>query len=151
MKIVWLVSLSTVCLLGLSAGAQQTADREADERAIRAVVDAFIATRDANDAEALAALLTPDVDQHVTSGALRVGRQAVVEDSIATTNRTGGRREIRIETIRFVSDDVAIVDGAYDILGRRDGTDRHYRTTMILLDGGSDWQIAAIRNMQPTN
>jgi uncharacterized protein (TIGR02246 family) len=139
--------VSMTCLLGMSSHAQT---RDADEDAIRKVVDGFIATRDANDARGLAALVTADVDQQVTSGELRVGRRAVVDDSIATTNRTGGERTITVETIRFVSDTVAIVDGAYDIVGRLDGDDRHYRTTMIMRLEDGAWRIAAIRNMQPT-
>jgi len=147
MRRLLLAFVSTACLLGVHVRAQS---QTADEDAIRSVVAEFIATRDANDAQALAALLTADVDQQVTSGELRVGREAVVADSIATTNRTGGERTITVETIRFVGDSVAIVDGAYDIVGRRDGADRHYRTTMILLEDGGAWRIAAIRNMQPT-
>lgn len=132
------------------AMAQQAADPAADERQIRQVVDSFLATRERNDADALAALLTPDVDQQVTSGATRAGRQAVVDGSLATTQRTGGRRTITIETIRFLSPAIAIADGPYDIVERLDGSARHYRTTMVLRKDNGTWRIAAIRNMQPT-
>lgn len=127
---------------------QPSSDRSADEAAIRQVVNAFIATREADDAASLEALLTEDVDQQVTSGALRSGRRAVVDGSLATTQETGGDRRIVIETIRFLSPDIAIADGPYDIVGRRDG-DRHYRTTMVLKKEDGAWRIAAIRNMQP--
>jgi uncharacterized protein (TIGR02246 family) len=144
-----LVGSVLLTLIAMPSFAQKTADRSADEAEIRRVISAFIATRDNADADALRALLTEDVDQAVTSGNVRKGRDAVVEGSLATTRETGGTRTITIETIRFISDDVAIADGPYDILGRRDG-DRHFRTTMVMKKDGGRWRIAAIRNMQPT-
>ncbi|HEX6997109.1 MAG TPA: SgcJ/EcaC family oxidoreductase [Gammaproteobacteria bacterium] len=149
MRSVTLWALLVGEFLAVSAPAQPPPDRAADEAAIREVVAAFIGTREANDAEALRALLTEDVDQQVTSGTTRVGREAVVEGSLASTRETGGRRSIRIETVRFLADDVAIADGPYDIVGRADG-DRHYRTMMVLVREDGRWKIAAIRNMQPT-
>lgn len=139
-----------VMLAAATAAAQQESGRAADEAAIREVVSAYIGTREDDDAGSLAALLTEDVDQQTTSGALRSGRDAVVTGSLRTTTETGGDRHIGIDSIRFVHPEVAIVDGPYDIVGRRDGTDRHYRTTMVLTKDAGAWRIAAIRNMLPT-
>ena len=133
-----------------AAAAQQPSPSSADEAAIRQVVGDYIGTREDDDAESLAALLTEDVDQQTTSGELRSGRDAVVAGSLGTTRRTGGDRRIGIDSIRFVHPDVAIVDGPYDIVGRADGTDRHYRTTIVLTREAGAWRIAAIRNMLPT-
>ena len=145
---------SLTLLLAVSASSplafgQPASDRSQDEAAIREVVRAFIGTREDSNAESLSALLTPDVDQQVTSGSVRSGREAVVDGSLTTTRETGGRRTIVLEKIRFLSDDVAIADGPYDIVGRSDGPDRHYRTSMVLKKDGDSWKIAAIRNMQP--
>ncbi len=144
-----LVATAVLVVAAGAAPAQQPTARAADEAAIRAVVDAFIATRYANDADALRALLTEDADQQVTSGRLRSGREAVVQGSLETTRATGGRRTIALERIRFLTADVAIADGPYDIVGRDDGEDRHYRATFVLQRVGGEWKIAAIRNMQP--
>ncbi|MBN1240945.1 MAG: SgcJ/EcaC family oxidoreductase [Gammaproteobacteria bacterium] len=133
-----------------AAGAQEPSRASDDEAAIRQVVSDYIGTREDDDAESLAALLTEDVDQQTTSGELRSGREAVVAGSLGTTRRTGGDRQIGIDSIRFLHPDVAIVDGPYDIVGRRDGTDRHYRTTIVLTRDSGAWRIAAIRNMLPT-
>jgi len=127
----------------------QSSNRAADEAAIRAVVKAFLDTRDKNDAGALAALMTADVDQQQTSGAVRHGRDAVVKGSLATQQSTGGTRTITLDSIRFVTADVAIADGRYDSLGRADGGDRHMLTSMVLKREGGAWKIAAIRNMLP--
>ncbi|MEO8464508.1 MAG: SgcJ/EcaC family oxidoreductase [Gammaproteobacteria bacterium] len=128
----------------------QNANHAADETAIRAVVQAFLDTRDKNDATALAALMTADVDQQQTSGMVRHGRDAVVKGSLATQQSTGGKRTITLESIRFVTADVAIADGRYDSLGRADGSDRHMSTSMVLKRESGAWKIAAIRNMLPT-
>jgi uncharacterized protein (TIGR02246 family) len=133
-----------------SGARAQNIDHSADEAAIKAVVQAFIDTRDANDTAGLAALLTADADQQLTSGRVRSGREAVVSGSLATTQSTGGKRTIMVDRIRFVGNDVAIIDGRYDSVGRADGGDLHMLSTMVLRREGGAWKIAAIRNMVPT-
>ena len=129
----------------------QSGGRAADEAAIRAAIQAFLDTREANDAAALGALLTEDVDQQQTSGNVRRGREAVVTGSLATQQSTGGRRTITVDSLRFVSADVAIADGRYDSVGRADGTDQRMLTSMVLRREGGAWKIAAIRNMLPSD
>jgi len=131
--------------------AAQSGDRAADETAIRAAIQAFLDTREANDAAALGALLTEDVDQQQTSGNVRRGREAVVTGSLATQQSTGGRRTITVDSLRFVSADVAIADGRYDSVGRADGTDQRMLTSMVLRRESGAWKIAAIRNMLPSD
>jgi uncharacterized protein (TIGR02246 family) len=141
-------------LLSVAAGppvvGAQAADRAADEAAVRAVIQAFLDTREKNDAAGLAALLTPDVDQQQTSGNMRSGRDAVVSGSLATQQSTGGRRTITVDSLRFVGADVAIADGRYDSVGRADGTDQRMLTSMVLRRESGAWKIAAIRNMLPS-
>ena len=124
-------------------------NRTADEAAIKALIQAFLDTRDANDAAALSALLTPDVDQRLTSGNMRSGRDAVVAGSLATQRETGGKRTITVDSLRFISADVALADGRYDSIGRADGTDQRMLTSMVLRRDAGGWKIAAIRNMLP--
>jgi uncharacterized protein (TIGR02246 family) len=143
-------AIAAVLLAAPLLSLAQSANRLADEAAIRAVVKAFLDTRDKNDATALAALMTADIDQQQTSGNVRRGRDAVVKGSLATQQSTGGTRTITLESIRFVTADVAIADGRYDSLGRADGGDRHMLTSMVLKRDGGAWKIAAIRNMLPT-
>jgi uncharacterized protein (TIGR02246 family) len=142
------LALALAALAG-NALAQST-DRAADEAAIKAVIQAFIDTREANDNAGLTAILTPDVDQRQTSGNLRSGRDAVVSGSLATTQATGGRRTITLDSVRFLAPDVAIADGRYDSVGRADGTDQRMLTSIVLRREADGWKIAAIRNMLPT-
>ena len=141
------VFLMALVAVGVAA---QSSDRAADEAAVRAVIQAFLDTREKNDAAGLAALLTPDVDQQQTSGNMRSGRDAVVSGSLATQQSTGGRRTISVDSLRFVGPDVAIADGRYDSIGRADGTDQRMLTSMVLRREGGAWKIAAIRNMLPS-
>jgi uncharacterized protein (TIGR02246 family) len=104
----------------------------------------------ADDPARLAAILTADVDQQQTSGATRRGRDAVVSGSLETQRSTGGKRTITVDSVRFLTPDVAIADGRYDSLGRADGTDLHMLTSMVLRREAGTWRIAAIRNMRPT-
>jgi uncharacterized protein (TIGR02246 family) len=134
----------------LDTSLAQDTQREADERAIKAVIQEFLDARDANDAARLGAILTADVDQQQTSGATRRGREAVVSGSLETQRSTGGKRTITVDSVRFVAADVAIADGRYDSLGRADGTDRHMLTSMVLKREAGRWRIAAIRNALPT-
>ena len=145
-------ALAAAALIGALATAlyAQNAGRAADEAAIRGVIQAFLDTREANDPAALGALLTADVDQQQTSGNTRRGREAVVSGSLATQQSTGGKRTITVDSLRFLSTDVAIADGRYDSVGRSDGTDQRMLTSMVLRREGGAWKIAAIRNMLPS-
>jgi uncharacterized protein (TIGR02246 family) len=143
--------LALVLVVAAHVAFAQGGDRAGDEAAIRAVIQAFLDTREKNDAAGLAALLTADVDQRQTSGNMRSGRDAVVQGSLATQQSTGGTRTISVDSLRFVGADVAIADGRYDSVGRADGTDQRMLTSMVLRREGGAWKIAAIRNMLPSN
>ena len=144
----------TVCVLLFSLvtkyGFSQTLVNSSEhELAIRQVVLQYLETRRQNDVSALSSLFTEDVDQVTSSGELRAGREAVTQGTLATSDRTGGERSITIQRIRFLTPDTAIADGPYDIVNRRDGPDRHYHTTIILVLENGAWKIAGIRNMEP--
>lgn len=138
-------------LMGMasSALAQTPSDRMDDEIAIKRVVEEFISRRENGDVEGVRALLTATADQRITSGRMRTGREEVVSGSVGTTQGTGGQRSITLEAIRFLGDDVAIADGPYNIIGRNDGTDLFFRTTMVFVRESGVWKIEAIRNMRP--
>ena len=149
MRVFPLLAIPMLCASSLGL-AQDASTRATDEAAIKTLIQAFIDTREANDAAGLTALLTADVDQKQTSGGLRRGREEVVTGSLATTQSTGGRRTITLDSIRFVTQDVALADGRYDSIGRADGTDQRMLTSMLLKREADGWKIAAIRNMLPT-
>lgn len=119
-----------------------------DEAAVRTLVSDYVHAREARDPARVSALFTADADQLVSSGEWRRGRDQVVSGSMASTERTGGSREIVVERVRFVADGVAIVDGRYTIHGVQGG-DRRMWSTFVMTRTPAGWRIAAIRNMLP--
>jgi uncharacterized protein (TIGR02246 family) len=137
-----------VCLIApVAPAASSPAGNPADEAAIRTVVRNYVNARELRDASAIEALFTADADQHTTSGEWRRGRAEVMRGSMESSARNPGNRSITVETIRFITPDVAIADGPYEI---RSGADvRRMWTTIVLEREGGAWRIAAIRNMLP--
>jgi uncharacterized protein (TIGR02246 family) len=122
----------------------------ADEAAIRQVVHKYLDAREHRDAKAVAEVFTPDADQLVSTGEWRRGREALVRGTLASSESTGGRRTITIQTVRLLAPSVALADGPYELTGLVGGTSRSMWTTFVLTRGSDGWRIAAIRNMPAT-
>jgi uncharacterized protein (TIGR02246 family) len=120
-----------------------------DEAAVRRVVSRYVEARELSDARAVEELFTADADQLVSSGEWRKGRDAVVSGAMASSRNTGGRRTIAVESVRFVTADVAIADGRYELTGLAGGAARSMWATLVLRRTEKGWRIAAIRNMLP--
>lgn len=132
-----------LCLLALPVLAQ----KPADEAAVRDVVKRYVDARDARDAKAIEALFTADADQLVSSGVWRRGRAEVVKGTLASSEAAGGKRTIAVQTVRFLSPDVALADGPYEIAGAAEA--RKMWTSITVVRKPEGWRIAAIRNMLP--
>jgi uncharacterized protein (TIGR02246 family) len=126
------------------------AQNASDDAAVRAVVQRYVDARQQQDPAAIAAVLTEDADQFTTSGEWRRGRDAVVNGGLASSERNPGVREIAVEAVRFISPDVAIADGGYQIRSTSDAPPRARWTTLVLKREAGGWRIAAIRNAVPT-
>lgn len=135
------------CLvLGSIASAQSPATKASDEAAVRDIVRRYTEARELSDPKAIEALFTADADQYTTSGEWRRGMSQMVKGMLETSARNPGVRVISIAAVRFVTPDVAIVDGEY-----KTGTDgRLVWTTLTVKRDGRGWKIAAIRNIAPT-
>lgn len=141
----WLICLLCVATAS-SALAQSPPANAADEAAVRDIVRRYTQARELSDPKAIEALFTADADQYTTSGEWRRGMAQLVKGMLDTSARNPGTRAITIAAVRFVTPDVAIVDGEY-----RTGTDaRQLWTTLTVKRDGRGWKIAAIRNMAPT-
>jgi uncharacterized protein (TIGR02246 family) len=142
-------ALLVLCLTGPSpAAAQSSGAQSSDEAAVRTVVRNYVNARELRDPAAIERIFTADADQHTTSGEWRRGRPEVIRGSMESSKRTPGNRSITVETVRFITPDVAIADGPYEI--SLDGNVRRMWTTIVLEREGGAWRIAAIRNMVPT-
>ncbi len=121
------------------------------EAEIRAAIQKYVDVRDHPDPKALEALFTADADQLVSSGEWRKGRAAVVQGTIAASQKEAGKRTITVESIRFLTKTVAIAEGRYDLMDAAGNPTRRMWTSMVLTREHSGWHIAAIRNMLPAH
>jgi uncharacterized protein (TIGR02246 family) len=121
----------------------------ADEAAVRKVVESYMTAREAQDPSAVAALFTADADQFTTAGEWRRGREQIRSGTAESSRRNPGVRRISIEAVRFVTNDVAIADGRYEI-STGNAAARRMWTTLVLVRTNDGWRISAIRNMVPT-
>ena len=113
---------------------------------MRDVVRRYTQARELSDPKAIEALFTADADQYTTAGEWRRGMAQLVKGMLDTSARNPGARTIEVAAVRFVTPDVAVVDGEY-----RTGADaRLLWTTLIVKRESSGWRIAAIRNIAPT-
>lgn len=120
-----------------------------EESAIREVVKKYVEARDKSDAQAIESLFTSDADQLVSSGEWRKGRKDVVKGTLASSQSSSGKRTITVEAVRFISSDVALADGRYEIAGAAGADSRKMWTSLVLKRDSAGWHIAAIRNMLP--
>ena len=134
---------------GILAAAQAATAGAGDEAAIKEVVARYVDARDRKDAKATEALFTADADQLVSSGEWRKGRDAVVRGTMASSESSGGKRTITVETVRFVTPDAALADGRYEIAGTGGAPTRRMWSTFLITRTPDGWRIAAIRNMLP--
>jgi uncharacterized protein (TIGR02246 family) len=146
-----LVMTGLCCLMTVpSLFGQQPASRSGDEAAVREVVRKYMDARELRDASAIEALFTSDADQQTTSGEWRRGRAQIVPGTLESSRRNSGTRAITVESVRFLTPDVALADGPYEISAPGGGGVRRMRTTIVLTRASGAWRIAAIRNMVPT-
>ena len=134
---------------GILAAAQAATANAGDEAAIKEVVARYVDARDRKDAKATEALFTADADQLVSSGEWRRGRDAVVRGTMASSESSGGKRTITVETVRFITPDAALADGRDEIAGTGGAPPRRMWSTFLITRTPEGWRIAAIRNMLP--
>jgi uncharacterized protein (TIGR02246 family) len=138
----------TCCLAAAFAPAQAPS---ADEAAVRKVVQRYVDAREASDAKAIESLFTPDADQLVSDGTWRRGRDELVKGMLESSKKNPAKRAITVESVRFLSPEVALADGRYIQKASGGGKDREMWTAITLKLGADGWRITAIRNMLPAS
>ena len=121
-------------------------DRSADEAAIRTLLATNEASTNQRDAAGVAATFAPDADIWIAGGP-RVSGPAEIRRSEEEFYRTPGFQEwhVTIDTIRFLSSDVAVVETT-TITTFATSQTRGQRTWVVARRDGS-WKIAAVRVM----
>ena len=136
-------------VLGVSVHAQQKAPTDKQKTDITALIDKYSLARENKDTVLLKAILMPDVDQLVSTGEWRDGIQSSVKGMLRSSAATPGTRTLKVEKIRLLSANSAIVDCKYEIQND-DGTPRKMWSTFAVVSEKGGWKISAIRNMLPT-
>jgi uncharacterized protein (TIGR02246 family) len=138
-----------ICCIGMFWALPSPAQKSGDDAAIRRVVQKYLDARAERDPQAVKALFTEDADQLVSSGEWRKGREALVKGAMASSERTGGKRTLTVESVRYVTPDVAVADCRYELTALAGGQTRKMWSTFVMRRTPDGWRIAAIRNMLP--
>ncbi len=118
------------------------------QKAITSLIDQYSLAREKRDTVLLKTILTPNVDQLVSTGEWRVGIKAAVEGMMKSSANSPGTRTLHIEKIQTITSSSALVDCRYEIQNA-DGTVRKMWSTFIVIVVKKTWKIMAIRNMLP--
>ncbi len=144
------MSMKTTLLLlviSLSLQAQPTLTTS-QQKAITSVIERYTLARETKDTILLKTILSPEIDQLVSSGEWRTGINTAVQGMLRSSENNAGKRTISIDKIRLLTKTSAIVDTRYEIQNA-DGTARKMWSTFILVFAEDTWKIFAIRNMLP--
>jgi len=116
---------------------------------IHTLIDAYSLARENKDTVLLESILTTDVDQLVSSGKWRNGKNESIKGMLQSSSNNPGTRTLTIDKIRLFNQQCAIVDARYEIKNQ-DGTSRKMWSTFIVVFTANKWKISAIRNMLPS-
>ena len=144
------LSILTCVMITNTLSGQDLAITDQQEKAINTLIDQYAQARETKDSVLLKRILSPDVDQLVSTGVWRRGLETSMKGMLRSSARNPGERTITIDNLRLVSPETAIVDCRYEIQ-QSDGSIRKMWSTFIMVSQHGKWQITAIRNMLPRN
>ncbi|GAA0880691.1 hypothetical protein GCM10009119_36610 [Algoriphagus jejuensis] len=123
-------------------------EREAGVK-IHTLIEQYSQARETRDTVLLKKILTEDVDQLVSNGEWRNGLRAAVDGMLRSSTANPGIRKLNVDKIKFLSDEIALVDCKY-IITDPSGTERNLWSSFTVIFQKKSWKISAIRNMNPT-
>lgn len=120
-----------------------------NEKAIYTLIDKYNLAREKQDSLLLKSILTPDIDQLVSTGEWRIGVKTALTGMMQSSAANSGSRKIIVDKVKFLNNSAAIVDARYEITNA-DGSIRKMWSTFVVVKNKGFWKISAIRNMLPT-
>jgi len=129
---------------------QNSPDKKNTKQEIIKLIDNYTKSRETQDTTLLNSILTSDIDQLVSSGEWRYGKEGAMKGMMRSSESNPGKRTITVDKIRFLNPECAIADARYEI-ENADGTSRKMWSTFVVVLQDKKWKIAAIRNMKPAN
>lgn len=130
--------------------AQATDKEKANSTDILQLIHQYSKARESQDTLLLKKILTEDVDQLVSSGTWRSGMDESMAGMLASSTSNPGSRKLTVERIKFLDNNVAVVDARYEIISGGQVT-RKMWSTFVVHRVEKVWKISAIRNMLPAN
>jgi uncharacterized protein (TIGR02246 family) len=113
-----------------------------DEQAIRAASAAFVKAYNSGDPKTLAALFTEDAECADEHGNLIMGTKSITENF---ASRPGSKMEVQIDSIRFLSPDVAKEEGRCTIKPDGSGPPEVSRYTVLYVRKDGKWLQSSVR------
>jgi uncharacterized protein (TIGR02246 family) len=138
--------LGVVLLVGSGTWADDKSNA-AEEKALKARAEEFIAAFNKGDAKALAGFWTEDGDYVDQAGHTLSGRKAIqeaFEKQFAVAK--GAKLRIDPASLRFVKPDLAIEDGTTEILYGDDVPPTGARYTAVHVKQNGQWMLASVRD-----
>lgn len=126
----------------------QGTNTDKEKQEISFLIDQYSLAREKKDTALLKSILTTEIDQLVSSGEWRKGKNEAVTGMLRSSDSNPGSRKLIIEKIRFITPESGVVDARYEIQNPG-GTVRKMWSTFIVVREKRTWKITAIRNMLP--
>lgn len=125
-------------------------DQNADEDAIRALIDQQVAGWAAGDPEAYAGVFTQDADYVTFLGSHYKGREAIAASYVPLFRKLlkGTRLQINVSQVRFLTPDVALIHATAAVVKKpRQRNRRNARVnTSVAVRTDGRWLLAASHN-----
>lgn len=147
----WII-LCSVCAIGLTAlwaGGQSTPATN-DEAGLRKAAEAYATALQAGDLNGILAFWSQDADFVNEDGQTIKGRDAIgnlYKDSLADLK--SGKVSSKINSLRFLTPDVAVMDGNIDVTAKDGSVDNNHFSAVWTRAGGK-WTIASARDLPDT-
>ena len=152
-----MLKIAAICFLLFPLVTFGQSGREADQKAIRELMDRFMDAWNRHDAHAFAAVFAEDADFTNWRGVGASGRSKIEEfhaPVFATIFKNSHQKYDDIKT-RFIRDDVAAVDVRWEMTGARDSQgnprpDRQGVLSFVMAKDAGRWQITVMHNLDVT-
>jgi uncharacterized protein (TIGR02246 family) len=146
--------MAAICFLLISLTAFGQSRTEADQKAIRELMDRFMDSWNRHDAQAFAAVFAEDADFTNVLGIGAKGRSKIEEfhaPVFATIFKNSHQRYDDIK-VRFIRDDIAAVDVHWQMTGATDAQgnprpERHGLLNFVMVKDTGRWQIVVMHNL----
>jgi uncharacterized protein (TIGR02246 family) len=148
--------ITLICLVGsVAVSATWAGANDAEERAIRQVIEQRRLAWNAEDTQTYAGLLTEDADNLSSTGQSAYGRDGIIK--LYLEQRAGAYRGAMMTStvvarIKFVRPDVALADAEAELVGARgrDGNPTSPTKVLVIFILSKEhdrWRISSIRGM----